>query len=48
RRTGTRSTDADQLARLTFLPAVVWVGFFLLVTVGVLALGASWMLAAAL
>lgn len=47
RRTGARSSDADQLARLTHLPAIVWVGFFLVVTVGVLGLGASWMVAAA-
>ena len=47
RRTGARSSDADQLARLTHLPAILWVGFFLLVTVGVLGLGASWMVAAA-
>ena len=46
RRTGARNSDADQLARLTFLPAIVWVGFFLVVTVGVLALGASWMVTA--
>lgn len=47
RRTGVRSSDADQLARLTHVPAIVWVGFFLVVTVGVLGLGASWMVAAA-
>ena len=47
RRTGARSSDADQLARLTHVPAIVWVGFFLAVTVGVLGLGASWMVAAA-
>ena len=47
RRTGARSSDADQLARLTHLPAIVWVGFFLVVTVGALGLGASWMVAAA-
>ena len=35
-----RDSDADQLARLTFLPGIVWVGLFLLVTVGSLALGA--------
>ncbi|MEO6142417.1 MAG: M50 family metallopeptidase [Dermatophilaceae bacterium] len=46
RRTGARSSDADQLARLTHLPAILWVGFFLVVTVGVLGLGASWMVAA--
>ena len=47
RRTGARSSDADQLARLTWVPAIVWVGFFLVVTVGALALGAGWMVAAA-
>ena len=47
RRTGARSSDADQLARLTHVPAIVWVGFFLAVTLGVLGLGASWMVAAA-
>ena len=36
----TRDSDADQLARLTRLPALLWVGFFLLVDVGALALGA--------
>src|SRR5674476_1291043 len=35
RGSGTRSSDADQLARLTFLPAIVWVGFVLVGTVGV-------------
>jgi len=47
RRTGARTSDADQLARLTMIPAIVWVGFFLVVTVGALALGARWMVAAA-
>jgi Peptidase M50B-like len=47
RRTGARTSDADQLARLTIIPAIVWVGFFLVVTVGALALGARWMVAAA-
>jgi len=41
------SSDADQLARLTRLPSIVWVGFFLAVTVGALALGARWMVGAA-
>ena len=45
RRTGSRTSDADQLARLTMVPAIVWVGFFLVVTVGALGLGARWMLA---
>jgi Peptidase M50B-like len=43
----TTTSDADQLARLTRIPAVIWVGFFLVVTVGALALGASWMVSAA-
>jgi Peptidase M50B-like len=47
RRTGARTSDADQLARLTGVPAIVWVGFFLAVTVGVLGLGARWMVPAA-
>ncbi len=39
-------SDADQLARLTGVPAIVWVGGFLLVTVAALALGFWWLLAA--
>jgi hypothetical protein len=35
-----RSSDADQLARLTRLPGLVWVGLFLLVTLAALLLGA--------
>jgi hypothetical protein len=46
RRTGGTSSDADQLARLTRVPAIVWVGFFLAVTVGALVLGARWMVTA--
>ena len=41
-------SDADQLARLTRVPGLVWVGFFLLVDVGALLLGGSWLLAGAL
>lgn len=37
-------SDPDQLARLTVLPAIVWVTFFLLATVGCLLLGALLML----
>ena len=44
---GAMSSDADQLARLTNVPAIVWVGFFLVTTVGALAPGASWMVTAA-
>lgn len=39
-----RTSDADQLARLTHLPALVWVGAFLIATVGALALGAALLL----
>jgi hypothetical protein len=42
-----RSSDADTLARLTRLPGLVWVGFFLLVTLGCLVLGAERLLAPA-
>ncbi len=37
-------SDADQLARLTRIPGVVWVGVFLAVDVGALLLGGSWLL----
>jgi hypothetical protein len=37
-------SDADQLARLTPLPALFWVGVFLTVDVGALVLGARWLL----
>jgi hypothetical protein len=47
RRTGSASSDADQLARLTRVPAIAWVGFFLAATIGALALGARWMVLAA-
>ena len=47
RRTGARASDADQLARLTMVPAIVWVGFFLVVTLGALVVGARWMVVAA-
>jgi hypothetical protein len=43
RRGGAPESDADQLARLTRLPGVVWVGAFLLVDVGALALGTLWL-----
>ncbi|MFJ8042993.1 M50 family metallopeptidase [Kitasatospora sp. NPDC096147] len=45
RREGVRSTDADQLARLTGLGPLVWVTVFLLVAVVSLALGSAWLLA---
>jgi hypothetical protein len=44
RRGRSRDSDADQLARLTPLPALVWVGVFLLVTVGSLVVGGSLLL----
>jgi Peptidase M50B-like len=44
RRRGAPDSDADQLARLTRLPAVLWVGVFLLVDVGALLLGGWWLL----
>jgi len=45
RRRGTaRDSDADQLARLTRLPGLLWVGVFLLVDGGALALGTLWLL----
>ncbi|MPZ94340.1 MAG: M50 family peptidase [Propionibacteriales bacterium] len=40
----TPTSDADQLATLTGVPALVWIGFFLLVTVGALALGSTLLL----
>jgi hypothetical protein len=45
RRRAAPDSDADQLARLTPLPALLWVGLFLLVDVGALLLGARWLLA---
>ena len=44
RRHGAPDSDADQLARLTHLPALLWVGVFLLVDVGALVLGGWWLL----
>lgn len=38
-------SDADQLARLTGVPALAWVALFLVVALSCLALGASWLLA---
>ena len=40
---GAPDSDADQLARLTRLPGLFWVGVFLLVDVGALALGTFWL-----
>jgi hypothetical protein len=45
RRRTAPDSDADQLAHLTRVPALLWVGFFLLVDVGALALGAQLLLA---
>jgi hypothetical protein len=45
RRSGrARTSDADQLARLTLFPAIGWVGLFLVVTVGALVQGMAWIL----
>ncbi|SDD25102.1 Peptidase M50B-like [Geodermatophilus telluris] len=44
RRRSTPDSDADQLARLTHVPGVVWVAVFLLVDVAALALAATWLL----
>jgi Peptidase M50B-like len=44
RRRAAPDSDADQLARLTPLPALFWVGVFLVVDVGALVLGGRWLL----
>jgi hypothetical protein len=44
RRRGAPDSDADQLARLTGLPGLVWVGVFLLVDVAALVMGTRWLL----
>ncbi|MFD7640201.1 M50 family metallopeptidase [Kitasatospora sp. NPDC059795] len=41
---GATGSDADQLARLTGVPATVWVALFLLVALACLGLGAAWLL----
>jgi hypothetical protein len=38
------NSDADTLARLSGIPGLIWVGVFLVVTVGTLALGGYWLL----
>ena len=43
RRRSAPDSDADQLARLTRVPALVWVGVFLLVDLGALVLGGWWL-----
>ena len=40
---GSSQSDADILARLTHLPGLLWVGVFLVVTLGALAFGAVWL-----
>lgn len=42
RRQRGRGSDADQLARLTYVPALVWVALFLVGTLVTLVLGATW------
>ena len=44
RRRRAPDSDADQLARLTRLPALFWVGVFLLVDLAALGLGTWWLL----
>ncbi|MBF9067583.1 M50 family metallopeptidase [Streptacidiphilus fuscans] len=39
-----RDSDADQLARLTRLPGLFWVGVFLVVSLGSLLVGARWLI----
>ncbi|GIG41583.1 M50 family metallopeptidase [Cellulomonas phragmiteti] len=46
RRGGRDESDAGLLAGLTHVPAVVWVGVFLLVCGALLAVGGAWLLAA--
>ena len=43
-RSRSRTSDADMLARLTGVPAIVWVVVFLGLTGGAVALGARWLL----
>ncbi len=40
----TEFSDADQLARLTGVPGVVWVGVFMLVALAALVMGAGWLM----
>jgi Peptidase M50B-like len=44
RRKAAPNSDADTLARLSGIPGLVWVGMFLVVTVGALAVGGHWLL----
>ncbi len=41
-----RTSDADVLARLTKVPGVLWVAFFLVVNLAALVVGAGWLLVA--
>ena len=43
RRRRTRTSDADLLARITHIPAVLWATFFLLFNLAALGLGAWWL-----
>lgn len=47
RRGRARTSDADTLARLTHVPGLVWVGFFLVVTTGCLLVGGRLLVLAA-
>ena len=40
----TRRSDADQLAALTHTAGILWVGVFLVITVGCLVLGGGWII----
>lgn len=44
RRGGARTSDADQLAALTHLPGVLWVGVLLALCLAALAIGGFWLL----
>ncbi len=44
RRGRAAGSDADQLARLTHLPGIVWTGVFLVVNLAAAAVGAAWLL----
>jgi hypothetical protein len=47
RRGQARSSDADQLARLTGVPGLVWVAVLLALTLGCLSVGGRWLFSAA-
>ncbi|RZQ59550.1 M50 family metallopeptidase [Amycolatopsis suaedae] len=48
RRGAARDSDADQLGRLTGVPALLWVGIMLLVALGSVFVGGSWLIEPAL